>query len=129
MVLALGVAAIWGVRKARKLGKAYVETSGENGPPTTLAESVVSMSLMLAASAGCFFAWREAGSGSYLAASLGFLVLSPLWYRSPLSTKALFLAPLGGRVTPRRSFHGVDTLLAFTGYTLILVALIIHLSA
>jgi hypothetical protein len=129
VVLAIGMAAIWGIRKARKLGKEYAETFGETEPPTSTAESIFSLALMLGASGGFFFAWREAGSASYLVAGLGFLVLAPLWYRSPISFKALFLAPLSGRVTPRRSFQRIDIWLAFVGYTLILVALSLRLLA
>ena len=110
-------------------GKEYAENLSGAEPTVSTASSIFSLVLMLGASGGCFFAWRETSLASYLVASLGFLVLAPLWYRSPVSVKAFFLAPFSGRLTPRRPFQMIDILSAFIGYALLLVALSLWLFA
>ena len=102
--------------------------SESQGPTISVASSLFSLVLMLAASAWCFIAWKGSGTVAYLVASLGFLVLAPLWYRSPMSIKALF-GPIGGRLTPRRRFSKVDILLTFGGYALVLFAISLMLFA
>jgi hypothetical protein len=80
------------------------------------------MALMLVASLSCFFAWHTFGATSYILASVGFLVLAPLWYRRPISVKAL-LSPVGSRVTPHHQFSWLDVSLTFIGYPLLLIAI------
>jgi hypothetical protein len=80
------------------------------------------MGFMLVASLSCFFAWRAFGATSYILASVGFLVLAPLWYRRPVSVKAL-LGPVGSRLTSRRQFSWLDISLTFVGYPLLMVAI------
>jgi hypothetical protein len=82
------------------------------------------MGLMLAVSALFFFVWRASGVASSLVASAGFLVLAPLWYRSPIAIKALF-GPVGSRLTLRRQFSWLDISLTFIGYTLVLTAIVL----
>ena len=93
-----------------------------SSPSVSVAASLFSMALMLVASACCLFAWRATGRTSCIVAGVGFVVLAPLWYRSPVSVKAL-LGPLGSRLTPRQKFSWLDIMLTFTGYPLLLVAI------
>jgi hypothetical protein len=89
---------------------------------SSVAVSLFSMALMLVASASCFVAWHAFGATSYILASVGFLVLAPLWYRRPVSAKAL-LGPVGGRLTSGGQFSWLDVSLAFVGYPLLLAAI------
>ncbi len=93
-----------------------------SSPSVSVAASLFSMALVLIASTFCLFAWRATGGISYIVASFGFLVLAPLWYRYPVSIKAL-LGPLGSRLIPRRKFSWFDIFLTFVGYALLLVAI------
>ena len=88
----------------------------------SVAVSLLSMALMLIASLSCLFAWHAFGATSYILASVGFLVLAPLWYRRPVSVKAL-LGPVGSRLTPHQQFSWLDVSLTFVGYPLLLVAI------
>lgn len=97
-------------------------------PHISLAASLLSMALMLAASAACLVAWHTLGATSYILASASFLVLAPLWYRRPVSVKALF-GPVGSRLTPRRQFSWLDVSLTFIGYPLLMVAIALWLLA
>lgn len=58
---------------------------------------------------------------AYLVASLGYLIVAPVWYRLPLSFEAL-RRPLRFHLTHRREMRIVDTLLTFIGYGLVFVA-------
>jgi hypothetical protein len=49
--------------------------------------------------------------------------LAPLWYRSPIVSIKVLSRPVGTKLTPRRRFSRLDMLLAFVGYSLILIAL------
>jgi hypothetical protein len=100
-------------------------------PPSAsvpIAASLLSMALMLGASMGCLFAGHATGARSYVLAGIGFLVLAPLWYRSPISIRAM-LSPIGSRLTPCRQFSWIDTLLALVGYLLVLAAIPLWLTA
>jgi hypothetical protein len=77
---------------------------------------------MLIAAAAAFTAGIASGTLPYWVAGFGFLVLAPLWYRSPVSFKAL-RAPLGERLTPRRTFTTLDILLTSMGYGLVVFAI------
>jgi len=102
--------------------------SAPSKPSNPVAASLFSMGLMVAASALCLFAWHASGATSYIVASAGFLVLAPLWYRSPVSIKALF-GPVGSKLTARRQFSWLDISLTFVGYPLLLVAIALWLLA
>ena len=91
-------------------------------PIPSLAPSYLSMWLMLVASFGCFVAWWVYGAASFLIASLGFLVLAPLWFRSPVYFTTFFGAK-GDRPTPRHRMTKLDLLLVLLGYTFILAAI------
>jgi hypothetical protein len=96
-------------------------------PVISAASKLINMGFAVAASVACAIAWSESGAASYLIASAGFLILAPLWFRSPASFKTLFLGSVGGRLTPRRQFSVLDMLLTFCGYTLVLVAIALRL--
>ena len=89
-------------------------------------EAVFSLAFVLLAAAASCIAWRVVGSLSYLIAAVGFVVLAPLWYRSPVSSSAL-RGPFGTRLTPRRNFTTLDKLCTFIGYGLLLTAVNLYI--
>lgn len=101
-------------------------TSESKESAVSVSSSLFSLALMLVASAVCFGVWRDSSAASYLVASVGFLFLALLWYRSPTSIKAL-LGPVGGRLTPLRRFSRLDILLTFVSYSLTIVAITLRL--
>jgi hypothetical protein len=84
-------------------------------------EAIFSLVLVLLAAVASCVAWRVTGALAYLVAGAGFVVLAPLWYRSPISLAAL-RRPIGARITQRREFTALDKLCTFFGYGLVLVA-------
>jgi hypothetical protein len=91
-------------------------------PNASPGESAFSLALMLIAAAVAFTAGIANSTLPYWVAGFGFLVLAPLWYRSPVSLKAL-RAPLGERLTHKRTFTTLDVLLTSIGYGLVLFAI------
>jgi hypothetical protein len=85
-------------------------------------EAAFSLGLMLVATVASCVAWRVTGTWNYLVAGVGFLVLALLWYRLPISFKAL-RGPIGVRLTPQREFTMLEKLCALFGYGLVLVAI------
>ena len=91
-----------------------------------LRSSTVSLALALLASAACFGLWAAIDGPWYFVAGLGFLIWSPVWYRSPILLKALS-EPFGARVTLRRKFTRFDIFCVFIGQLLLLVAIALKL--
>ena len=96
--------------------------TNQTQPSASSLESAFSLGLMLLAAVAAFTAGIASATLPYLIAGFGFLVLAPLWYRSPVSFKML-RAPVGALLTPKRTFATLDILLTAIGYGLVLFAI------
>ena len=80
--------------------------------------AIASLAIALSISASLFFAWEHTNKVPLLVASLGFLVVSPLWYWAPINFRRV-LGPINSRVTYRRKFTPAQGLLSLVGYAII----------
>jgi hypothetical protein len=106
-----------------------METNASYPPPASgnaRGEAVFCLALMLLAELAACIAWQVTGSSAFLVAAMGFAVLAPLWYRSPVSFSAL-RQPLGTRLTRTRAFTTADKLFTLIGYGLVLAAIGLYL--
>jgi len=87
--------------------------------PTTI-YSLISLSLIIIVVIFCFLRWQQTGITPFLFASLGGLVVSPLWYKYPMD----FNKPVFDKPKYSRKFSKLDTVASFLGYPLILIAVI-----
>ena len=85
--------------------------------------AIASLAIALLISASLLFAWERTGKTPLLIASLGYLVVSPLWYLAPINFRKL-LGPIRSRVTYRRKFTLAQAVLSLVGYTIIFVAVV-----
>lgn len=86
-----------------------------------------SLAIALLAAAGLFLAWWNTHRLPFVVAAVGFLLVSPLWFLSPIDFRSL-LGPLGSRATYRRRLTATQGLLALTGYTTLLAAIVLWLT-
>lgn len=86
--------------------------------------SATSLALALALALSFLFAWYMTRQTHFLLAGLGFALVSPIWYRSPISFRSLF-RPIGSRLTYKHTFTPIDGLLSLAGYAAILAGFVL----
>ena len=88
--------------------------------PKTASAASLALAVTLALS---FLAiWYITSQTHFLLMGLGFALVSPIWYCSPISFRSLFL-PIGTKPTYKHKFTPIDALLSLGGYATILVGL------
>ncbi|OOG52985.1 hypothetical protein [Rhodanobacter sp. C03] len=85
--------------------------------------AIASLAIALLISASLLFAWERTSKTPLLVASLGFLIVSPLWYLAPINFRKL-LGPINSRITYRRKFTPAQGLLSLVGYAIIFAAVL-----
>jgi hypothetical protein len=87
-------------------------------------DSLVSVALALAAAALLFIAWRRTDDPSPLLGGVGFLVVSPLWYRAPINFRKAFSSPIFSGTTYPATFGPLESVLSLVGYLTIAAAVL-----
>ncbi|MCE5231679.1 MAG: hypothetical protein ABFC67_04490 [Mizugakiibacter sp.] len=88
--------------------------------------SVASLAIALLTAVILFIAWGYTGRAPFLVAGIGFIVVSPIWFLSPIDYRTLF-GPVGGRTTYHRKFTPAQGLLSLVGYAMIFASIVIWL--
>jgi hypothetical protein len=87
------------------------------------AASLISLSIALSAAAGLSLAWWSDRSLPFALGAIGFLLVSPLWFLSPIRFRFM-REPMGARASYRRKLTPFQAILSLVGYATILAALV-----
>jgi len=90
------------------------------------AASIASLAISLTLSALCLFGWWSTGHLHQLLAGLGFAILSPVWYASPIRWRSFFESN-GRRVTYPHRFRPWEGLASLIGSVCLVAALLLWL--
>jgi hypothetical protein len=88
--------------------------------------SIASLAIALTLAALCLFGWRSTNHLHLLLGGLGFAIVSPIWYLSPIRWRGFF-GPKGSWVTYHRTFGPWAGLQSLIGYACIAAAIVLWL--